>query len=54
MPTAPGPVHPRPLTGALVPVVVEQTSRGERNFDIFAARERIVFVTSRSKMAWHR
>ncbi|MEE4289307.1 MAG: ATP-dependent Clp protease proteolytic subunit, partial [Erythrobacter sp.] len=24
-----------PVTGALVPVVVEQTSRGERSFDIF-------------------
>src|SRR5690554_4141850 len=34
-------------TGALVPVVVEQTSRGERSFDIFSRllRERIVFVT---------
>ncbi|KAB2858438.1 MULTISPECIES: ATP-dependent Clp protease proteolytic subunit [Sphingopyxis] len=32
---------------ALVPVVVEQTSRGERSFDIFSRllRERIVFVT---------
>ncbi|MDT0575556.1 ATP-dependent Clp endopeptidase proteolytic subunit ClpP [Croceicoccus sp. F390] len=36
-----------PLTGGLVPVVVEQTSRGERSFDIFSRllRERIVFVT---------
>ena len=36
-----------PTTGALVPVVVEQTSRGERSFDIFSRllRERIVFVT---------
>ena len=36
-----------PLTGALVPVVVEQTNRGERSFDIFSRllRERIVFVT---------
>lgn len=35
-----------PITGALVPVVVEQTSRGERSFDIFSRllRERIVFV----------
>ncbi|WP_336985795.1 ATP-dependent Clp protease proteolytic subunit [Altererythrobacter aquiaggeris] len=34
-------------TGALVPMVVEQTSRGERSFDIFSRllRERIVFVT---------
>lgn len=32
---------------ALVPVVVEQTSRGERSFDIFSRllRERIIFVT---------
>ena len=36
-----------PMTGALVPVVVEQTSRGERSFDIFSRllRERIVFLT---------
>ena len=36
-----------PLTGALVPTVVEQSSRGERAFDIFSRllRERIVFVT---------
>jgi ATP-dependent Clp protease protease subunit len=36
-----------PVTGAMVPVVVEQTSRGERSFDIFSRllRERIVFVT---------
>ena len=36
-----------PETGALVPMVVEQTSRGERSFDIFSRllRERIVFVT---------
>jgi ATP-dependent Clp protease protease subunit len=36
-----------PVTGALVPVVVESTSRGERSFDIFSRllRERIVFVT---------
>jgi ATP-dependent Clp protease, protease subunit len=36
-----------PVTGALVPVVVEQTARGERSFDIFSRllRERIVFVT---------
>ena len=39
--------HTDPLTGALVPVVVESTSRGERSFDIFSRllRERIVFVT---------
>jgi len=36
-----------PVTGALVPMVVEQTSRGERSFDIFSRllREWIVFVT---------
>ena len=36
-----------PVTGGLVPVVVEQTSRGERSFDIFSRllRERIIFVT---------
>ena len=36
-----------PITGQLVPVVVESTSRGERSFDIFSRllRERIVFVT---------
>ena len=36
-----------PVTGALVPVVVESTSRGERSFDIFSRllRERIVFAT---------
>ncbi|MEQ1687861.1 MAG: ATP-dependent Clp protease proteolytic subunit [Sphingopyxis sp.] len=35
------------LTNALVPVVIEQSSRGERSFDIFSRllRERIVFVT---------
>ncbi len=36
-----------PITGVLVPMVVEQTSRGERSFDIFSRllRERIVFVS---------
>ncbi|MDP9056383.1 MAG: ATP-dependent Clp endopeptidase proteolytic subunit ClpP [Pseudomonadota bacterium] len=36
-----------PATGALVPMVVEQTSRGERSFDIYSRllRERIIFVT---------
>lgn len=35
------------LTSALVPMVIEQSSRGERSFDIFSRllRERIVFVT---------
>ena len=42
-----------PATGALVPVVVEQTSRGERSFDIFSRllRERIVFLTGPSRSA---
>src|ERR1043166_8265828 len=37
-----------PATGALVPAVVGQTSRGEPSFDIFSRllRERIVFVTA--------
>jgi ATP-dependent Clp protease, protease subunit len=36
-----------PITGALVPMVVEQSARGERSFDIFSRllRERIIFVT---------
>lgn len=36
-----------PETGALVPVVIEQSNRGERSFDIFSRllRERIIFVT---------
>jgi len=35
------------LTAALVPIVIEQSNRGERSFDIFSRllRERIVFVT---------
>ncbi len=44
---AQGKFNTDPVTGALVPVVVESTSRGERSFDIFSRllRERIVFVT---------
>ena len=36
-----------PVVDALVPVVIEQSNRGERSFDIFSRllRERIVFVT---------
>ncbi|MBO9624683.1 MAG: ATP-dependent Clp protease proteolytic subunit [Sphingomonas sp.] len=36
-----------PVTGGLVPIVIEQSSRGERSFDIYSRllRERIVFVT---------
>jgi ATP-dependent Clp protease protease subunit len=45
--SAQGKFNVDPVTGALVPMVVEQTSRGERSFDIFSRllRERIVFVT---------
>jgi ATP-dependent Clp protease, protease subunit len=34
-------------TQALVPVVIEQSNRGERSWDIFSRllRERIIFVT---------
>ncbi|MBW8911614.1 MAG: ATP-dependent Clp protease proteolytic subunit, partial [Sphingomonas sp.] len=36
-----------PETGALVPMVIEQSNRGERSFDIYSRllRERIIFVT---------
>lgn len=36
-----------PITDALVPMVVEQTSRGERSFDIFSRllKERVIFLT---------
>jgi len=36
-----------PITDGLVPIVIEQSSRGERSFDIYSRllRERIVFVT---------
>jgi ATP-dependent Clp protease protease subunit len=35
-----------PITNALVPIVIEQSSRGERSFDIYSRllRERIIFV----------
>ena len=35
------------IENALVPVVVEQSSRGERSFDIFSRllRERVIFLT---------
>jgi ATP-dependent Clp protease protease subunit len=37
----------KPEVSALVPIVVEQTARGERSFDIFSRllKERIVFLT---------
>ncbi len=36
-----------PVTGYLIPTVIEQSSRGERAFDIYSRmlRERIIFVT---------
>jgi ATP-dependent Clp protease, protease subunit len=44
---AQGQYNQDPVTGALVPMVIENTSRGERSFDIYSRllRERIVFVT---------
>jgi ATP-dependent Clp protease protease subunit len=46
-PSAQGKFTTDPVTGALIPVVVEQSSRGERSFDIYSRllRERIIFVT---------
>lgn len=39
-------MHSEPTVGSLVPMVLEQTSRGERVFDIYSRllKERIVFV----------
>ena len=39
--------------GALVPYIVEQTSRGERSYDIYSRRldERIIFLSSESPPA---
>lgn len=41
------PINNNPIVDALVPVVIEQSNRGERSFDIFSRllRERIVFIT---------
>ncbi|MEY4239356.1 MAG: ATP-dependent Clp endopeptidase proteolytic subunit ClpP [Pseudomonadota bacterium] len=46
-PGAQGKFTQDPITGALIPVVVEQSSRGERSFDIYSRllRERIIFLT---------
>ena len=35
------------ITGGLIPMVIEQSTRGERSFDIYSRllRERIIFVT---------
>jgi ATP-dependent Clp protease protease subunit len=42
-----GALRQTPETAGLVPIVIEQSSRGERSFDIFSRllRERIVFLT---------
>lgn len=39
--------HPMEVISNLVPIVIEQTSRGERSFDIFSRllKERIIFLT---------
>jgi len=36
----------------LVPMVVEQTARGERAFDIYSRllKERLIFITGRSRI----
>lgn len=41
------PAIPTDVSNALVPVVIEQSSRGERSFDIFSRllRERVIFLT---------
>ena len=42
-----GPFMRDPITGALIPMVVEQSNRGERSFDIYSRllRDRIIFLT---------
>ena len=39
-------MHTPPIENALVPMVVEQTSRGERSFDIYSRllKERVIFL----------
>ncbi len=39
---------------ALVPMVIEQTSRGERSFDIYSRllKERVIFLTGQVKTTW--
>ena len=36
----------QPISNALVPIVVEQTSRGERSYDIYSRllKERVIFL----------
>src|ERR1700742_5128910 len=40
-------MHPVKKLSALVPIVIEQTARGERSFDIYSRllKERIIFMT---------
>jgi hypothetical protein len=44
------------IVNGLVPIVIEQSNRGERSFDIYSRllRERIVFVTGGSRTIWRR
>ena len=44
------------IVSQLVPIVIEQSNRGERSFDIYSRllRERIVFITGRSRTTWPR
>ena len=45
-----------PEQANLVPMVVEQTNRGERAYDIFSRllKERIIFLMARLMMVWLR
>jgi len=38
----------------LIPMVVEQTSRGERAYDIYSRllKERVIFCVARSRTTW--
>ena len=42
------------LASGLVPMVVEQTSRGERAFDIYSRllKERVIFLVGQVKTIW--
>jgi ATP-dependent Clp protease protease subunit len=42
------------IASQLVPIVIEQSNRGERRFDIFSRllRERIIFVTGAIPTTW--
>ena len=45
--TTPDGIFHNDAAAGLVPIVIEQSSRGERSFDIYSRllRERIVFIT---------